>query len=142
MPTQLDLKGFAMDHIGVAVRSLDEGFQFYRALGYERMEVELVPEQKVRVGFLPLQNQMNIELLESTEETGPIAKFLARRGPGLHHICLRVHDIRGKIEELAEQGIQLIDRVPKRGAHGCLVAFVHPASAGGVLIELSEKLDP
>lgn len=130
---------FAMDHIGVAVKSLDSGFQFYQSLGYSKMEIEEVPSEKVRVGFLALSNQCNIELLEPTAEDSPIAKFISKKGEGIHHICLRVRGIQEVMDRLKSKGVQLINDEPKRGAHNCLVAFVHPRSTGGVLLELSEK---
>lgn len=132
---------FAMDHIGVAVKSLDSGFKFYQALGFEKMEIEEVPTEKVKVGFLPLSNGCSIELLEPTSEDSPVAKFMAKRGEGIHHICLRVQGIKSVIESLKSKGVQLINDEPRIGAHNCLVAFVHPRSTGGILLELSEKQD-
>ena len=126
-----------LDHIGIAVDSLDEGVGFYEALGLELEGVEEVAEQGVKVGFLPL-GDTRIELLEATGPDSPIAKHLERRGPGLHHICVRVSDIRAAMAGLAERGYRLLSDEPQPGAHGCLVCFVHPKSAGGVLIELSQ----
>lgn len=131
---------FSLDHIGVAVNTLDEGFKFYKTLGYTEMETEVVESEKVKVGFLPLSNGSNIELLEPTSPESPIAKYLSKRGPGIHHICLRVKDIRSVMHRLKAGGVQLLNDEPKKGAHNCLVAFIHPKSAGGVLIELSEKV--
>lgn len=130
---------FALDHIGVAVNSLEEGFKFYQSLGYTKMETEVVESEKVKVGFLPLSNGSNIELLEPTSEESPIAKYILKRGTGIHHICLRVERIEEVLLRLKSNGVQLINDVPKKGAHNCMVAFIHPKSAGGVLIELSEK---
>ncbi len=96
-----------------------------------------VPEQGVRVAFLPVGDS-RLELLEPTGPTTPIARHLERRGPGLHHICLRVPDIRAAMVRLADQGHTLLSEEPQIGAHGCLVCFVHPKSAGGVLLELSQ----
>lgn len=132
---------FSMDHIGVAVKSLESGFKFYQALGYSEMETEEVPSEKVKVGFLPLANGCDIELLEPTSEDSPIAKFIAKRGEGIHHICLRVENIQEVMGRLKSKGVQLINDEPKIGAHNCLVAFVHPRSTGGVLLELSEPQD-
>ncbi len=129
---------FELDHIGVAVQSLDSGRKFYEALGLGQMSVERVESEKVTVGFFELQNDARIELLEPTESSSTIAKFLANRGPGIHHICLRVSDIREAIASLTAMGIQMINAEPKMGAHNCLVAFVHPKSTGGILLELSE----
>ena len=127
-----------LDHIGVAVESLAEGVELYRALGLELEGVEEVPEQGVRVGFLPVGGDARIELLEPTGPTSPIARHLERRGPGLHHVCLRVDDIRAAMAALAERGDRLLSDEPQAGAHGCLVCFVHPKSTGGVLLELSQ----
>lgn len=129
---------FELDHIGVAVDSLEAGRPFYEALGLGPMATEVVASEKVRVGMFNTTNDARIELLEPTAEDSPVAKFIARRGPGLHHICLRVPDIRATLAQLKAQGIRLIDEEPKRGAHECQVAFIHPKSTGGVLIELSQ----
>jgi methylmalonyl-CoA/ethylmalonyl-CoA epimerase len=130
-----------LDHIGVAVDAIDESSRFYEALGLEVEGVEDVPEQKVRVAFLGVGDS-RLELLEATEPSSPIARHLDRRGPGLHHICLRVPDIRVAMKDLEGQGYRLLASEPQTGAHGCLVCFVHPKSAGGVLIELSQAVEP
>ena len=129
----------ALDHIGIAVDSIDSGLAIYRSLGIEVEDVEEVADQKVRVAFLPV-GETRIELLEPTDDTSPIARHLDRRGAGLHHICLRVADIRAAMGQLSEEGYRLLSEEPLRGAHDCLVCFVHPKSAGGVLIELSQRL--
>ncbi len=129
---------FELDHIAIAVETLDKGKSVYEALGLGPMNTELVPTEKVNTGFFDLANGASIELLEPTEPDSPVGKFIQKRGPGIHHICLRVKDIRAVMGALKAQGIQLIDSEPKPGAHGCLVAFIHPKSTGGVLIELSE----
>lgn len=130
---------YELDHIGVATRSLEEGLKFYEALGFKEMHKEEVPTERVRVGMLELGNSSRIELLEPTSEDSPIAKFLDKRGPGIHHICLRVKDIKAVLAHLrTQEGVRLIDEAPKPGAHGCQVAFVHPKSTGGVLLELSQ----
>ena len=126
-----------LDHIGIAVESLAEGRRFYEALGLRVEGEEDVPEQGVRVAFLPM-GESRLELLEPTSPTSPIARHLEKRGPGLHHFCLRVGDIRLAMADLRAQGYQLLSEEPQTGAHGCLVAFVHPRSAGGVLLELSQ----
>ncbi len=126
-----------IDHIGVAVESLAKGVEFYEALGLELEGVEEVVEQGVKVGFLPVGDP-RIELLEPISETSPIAKHLERRGPGLHHICIRVDDIRAAMDRLSSEGYRLLSDEPQQGAHGCLVCFVHPKSTGGVMIELSQ----
>jgi len=126
-----------LDHIGIAVESIDTGLAIYRALGIEVEGVEEVVDQGVRVAFLPV-GEPRIELLEPLNDDSPIARFLDRRGPGLHHICLRVSNIRMAMAQLSDEGYQLLSEEPMRGAHDCLVCFVHPKSAGGVLIELSQ----
>lgn len=131
---------FELDHIGIAVETLDKGFEFYKALGMSEMHTEEVSSEKVKVGFLPLANQANLELLQPTADDSPIRKFLEKRGPGIHHICLRVKDIDAVVRQLKAQGVRMINEEPKMGAHHCRIAFVHPASTGGVLIELSQKV--
>jgi methylmalonyl-CoA/ethylmalonyl-CoA epimerase len=126
-----------LDHIGIAVESIAEGRRVYEALGLQVEGEEEVASQEVRVAFLPVGDS-RLELLEPTSETSPIARYLARRGAGLHHVCLRVPDIREAMARLAREGHQLLSEEPQAGAHGCLVCFVHPRSSGGVLIELSQ----
>jgi methylmalonyl-CoA/ethylmalonyl-CoA epimerase len=128
-----------LDHIGIAVESLDTGLALYRTLGIEVEGVEEVADQGVRVAFLPV-GDTRIELLEPTDESSPVARHLERRGPGLHHICLGVTDIRAAMARLSSEGYRLLSEEPLTGAHDCLVCFVHPKSTGGVLIELSEKM--
>jgi methylmalonyl-CoA/ethylmalonyl-CoA epimerase len=133
MPTRLD-------HVGIAVASLDEGLPLYRALGLEVALVEEVPEQKVRVAFLPA-GDCRVELLEPTGPESPVARHIEKRGPGLHHVCLRVDDIRAAMTRLEAAGFRLLSAEPLSGAHGSLVCFVHPRSAGGVLLELAQPAD-
>jgi len=129
-----------LDHIGIAVADLSAALAFYRdALGLEIEAPEDVASQRVRAHFIPAGGAA-LELLEATAEDSPIAKYVAKRGPGLHHITLRVDDIRAALARLKEKGVRLIDESPREGAHGSLVAFIHPASAHGVLVEL--KQDP
>jgi methylmalonyl-CoA/ethylmalonyl-CoA epimerase len=130
--------GFELDHLGIAVKSLDDGAKFYRALGFSEMPIEEVPTEQVRVGFLHLDNAASIELLEPTTDESPIAKFLAKRGPGIHHVCLRVAGLDDVVSKLKAAGVRLVNETPRPGAHNCRVVFVHPASTGGVLLELSE----
>ena len=130
-----------LDHIGIAVQSIDSGLAIYRALGVEVEGIEEVEDQKVRVAFLPV-GDARIELLEPTDESSPIARHLERRGAGLHHICLRVPDIRAAMAQLSGEGYRLLSAEPVHGAHGYLVSFIHPKSAGGVLIEISQKVAP
>jgi len=127
-----------LDHIGIAVESIDSGLAVYLALGLEVEGVEEVEDQKVRVAFLPV-GDTRIELLEPTDATSPIARHLERRGAGLHHICFGVPDIRAAMAKLSGEGYRLLSEEPLRGAHDCLVCFVHPKSTGGVLIELSQS---
>lgn len=129
---------FELDHIGIAVEDLSGGRKFYETLGLGPMVIESVPSEKVNVGFFELANRARLELLEPSGPESPVARHLEKRGPGIHHICLRVTDIRATLRALKSAGIQLINEEPKPGAHGCLVAFVHPRSTGGVLIELSQ----
>ena len=127
-----------IDHIGIATNGIDGAARFYlESLGLEIEYVEEVASQKVRVAMLPL-GESRVELLEPTSDDSPISKFLAKRGPGIHHIAVRVQDIRASLAELKEKGARLIDEQPRMGAGGCLVAFIHPSSTGGVLLELVE----
>ena len=128
-----------LDHIGIAVTNLGEALSFYRdALGLEIEPPEEVPSQRVRVHFIPVGDS-SLELLEATDDGSPIAKYTAKRGSGLHHITLRVEDIAAALARLKERGVRLIDEVPRPGAHGSLVAFIHPSSAHGVLVELMQR---
>lgn len=127
-----------IEHIGIATHKIDEALVFWRdALGLRVVETEEVAEQGVRVAMLPL-GEPRVELLEPTSEASPLAKFLEKRGAGIHHIAVRVEDIYATLQRLKEQGARLIDDAPRVGAGGCLVAFIHPSSAGGVLLELVE----
>ena len=128
-----------LDHIGIAVANLDDALRFYRdALGLEIEAAEEVPSQRVRAHFIPAGGAA-LELLEAMDETSPIAKYVAKRGPGLHHITLAVDDIEAALARLKARGVRLIDESPRPGAHGSLVAFIHPASAHGVLVELKQR---
>ena len=128
-----------LDHIGIAVADLDAALRFYRdALGLEVQAAEEVSSQRVRAHFVPV-GPSSLELLQATAPDSPIARFLAKRGPGLHHITLRVDDLRAALAQLTARGVQLIDPEPRPGAEGALVAFVHPSSAQGVLIELKQS---
>lgn len=138
IPTHWDLN-YDLDHIGIAVESLEKSQDFYQILGWKNLPTEIVQSEQVKVGFLKLSNHCSIELLESTTPEGPIAKFIQRRGPGIHHICLRVENIYEVLKKLKDKQVQLINEEPRLGAHNCLVAFIHPRSTGGVLIELSQK---
>ena len=129
-----------LDHVGIAVGDLGEAFAFYRdVLGLEVEAPEDVASQRVRAHFIPVGDS-TLELLEATAADSPIAKFVAKRGPGLHHVCLRVDDIAAALADLKARGVRLIDETPRPGAHHSLVAFLHPASTHGVLVELKQKL--
>jgi methylmalonyl-CoA/ethylmalonyl-CoA epimerase len=131
-----------IDHIGIAVRSLDEAMGFYRdVLGLPLAEVEEVEDQKVRTAIF-FTGEGRVELLEPTSPESPIAKFLEKRGEGIHHMAIRVTDIQAKLAELEAAGAQLIDREPRIGAGGHLIAFVHPKAARGVLLELTQPCSP
>lgn len=126
-----------LDHIGIAVRSLDAA-KIYAALGLTTDHVEDVATQGVKTAFLSAGG-VNIELLEPLSPESPVAKFIDKRGEGIHHICFRVTNMEEQLARLEEQGFRLINDAPVPGAHGCRVAFLHPAAGNGVLIELSEK---
>ena len=129
-----------LDHVGIAVGELRTALDFYRdVLGLEVEPAEEVASQRVRAHFIPV-GESTLELLEATADDSPIAKFVAKRGPGLHHVCLRVDDISAALAELKSRGVRLIDETPRPGAHQSLVAFLHPASTHGVLVELKQKL--
>ncbi len=134
-----------LDHIGIAVANVGEALAFYRdALGLEIEAPEEVASQRVRAYFLTAgattaRGEPSLELLEATAEDSPIAKFVQKRGPGLHHIALRVDDIVAALAQMKARGVRLIDEVPRPGAHGSLVAFIHPSSAHGVLVELTQR---
>ena len=127
-----------ISHIGIAVESIEKWIGFYRdVLGLEYGGSEEVPEQKVRVAFLTI-GESNIELLEPTSEDSPIAKFLEKRGGGIHHIAIQVDDIEAALVRHQEAGARLIDNTPRIGAHNMKIAFIHPKASGGVLLELCE----
>jgi methylmalonyl-CoA epimerase len=127
-----------LDHIGIAVKSIDAAKKIYEDLGLHIEHVETVETQNVRTAFLSV-GDANLELLEPSSPDSTIAKYIEKRGEGIHHICLRVDDIEAQLARLQERGYRLINEAPVPGAHGCRVAFLHPAAGNGVLIELSEK---
>jgi len=131
------MTAYRVDHIGIAVRSIDGALGVYRALGLDVVERETVPGQGVTTAFLPV-GESRLELLEPTSPDTAVGRFLARRGPGLHHVCLSVPNIERALGELARKGFRLVDRAPVAGAGGRRVAFLHPEAADGVLLELSE----
>jgi methylmalonyl-CoA epimerase len=128
-----------INHLGIATKGIEEALKFWEdALGLENVHTETVADQKVRVAMLPI-GESRIELLEPTSEDSPISKFLEKRGGGIHHVAVEVEDIEAALAKLKETGARLIDETPRIGAEGCLVAFVHPASANGVLLELVQE---
>lgn len=128
-----------IDHIGVAVSNIDEAKKLYEEVfGLEVSGIEVVEEQKVKVAFIPTGNS-KIELLESTDPEGPVAKYLAKRGEGIQHMALRVTNITKALEEVKSKGIRVIDEKPRYGAGGTKIAFLHPKDTNGVLIELCER---
>jgi methylmalonyl-CoA/ethylmalonyl-CoA epimerase len=126
-----------VDHLGIAVRSIAESRVFYETLGLAVGAIEEVPGDQVRVAMIPC-GAVRLELLEPTSPESPIARFLERRGPGLHHLCLATDDLGADDARLREAGYQLLRPEPSRGAGGCWIQFVHPKSTGGVLVELSQ----
>jgi methylmalonyl-CoA/ethylmalonyl-CoA epimerase len=131
------MKKPVLDHIGIAVRSI-EAAAVYKALGLSVDHVETVATQGVKTAFLAVGDS-NLELLEPLSADSTVAKFIEKRGEGIHHICLRVDNIEEHLERLKGEGFRLINEAPVPGAHGCRVAFLHPAAGNGVLIELSQK---
>ena len=127
-----------ISHIGIAVSNLEEGIAFYEKLGLTLEAIEEVPSQKVKVAFFPC-GDTRIEVLAPTDPESPIAKFIEKRGEGIHHIAIRVDDISAAMQSLKEKGIRLLSEEPRVGAGGALIAFVHPKTANGTLIELCER---
>lgn len=127
-----------IDHIGIAVRSIEEGRKFYEALGMTVERIEVVAHEGVRVAMIRCGESW-IELLEPLSEDSTIGKYLEKKGPGIHHLCLKSDDVRSDDARLRDAGVQTLRPEPTRGAGGCWVQFVHPKSAGGVLVELSEE---
>ena len=133
------MKVLKIDHIGIAVKSIDEATNLYSDLfGLKHEGSETVAEQKVTTAFFPVGGT-EVELLESTSPDGPIAKYIEKKGEGIQHIAFRVENIEEALAELKAKGIQLIDEKPRRGARGAKIAFLHPKSTFGVLVELCEK---
>lgn len=127
-----------IDHVGIAVASIEEARRFYETLGLEITAVEEVPQEGVRVALIPCGSS-RIELLEPLSPDSAVGKFLERHGPGIHHLCLATGDVHGDSDRLTEAGYRVLREEPSPGAEGCWVQFVHPKSAGGVLVELSER---
>ena len=134
-------KKYKLDHIGIAVKDLNESLKFYRdTLGLELEGIEIVKDQKVKTAFLPV-GDTHIELLEPTEPESAVGKFLEKRGEGIHHIAIKVENIESYLSNLEEKEVRLIDKEPKIGANNKKIAFIHPKSTSGVLLELCEE-DP
>jgi methylmalonyl-CoA/ethylmalonyl-CoA epimerase len=135
------MKILKVDHIGIAVPSLEESLKFYEGvLGLKAEDTEVVEAQKVKVAFLPTGDS-ELELLESTSPDGPIAKFIEKKGAGIQHVALRVDDIEAALQELKGAGVKLIDEKPRYGAGGAKIAFLHPKATGGVLLEICQRDD-
>ena len=132
------MTAYKIDHLGVAVASIDDALAVYRALGMVEQKRDVMPSQKVTAAFLPV-GESRIELLEPTSADSPVAKFLAKRGEGLHHVCFAVADLDAALADLAAKGFRLIHTAAVPGADGKRVAFLHPEAGRGVLIELSER---
>ena len=132
------MKPSHIEHIGIAVKNLEESIKYYEeVLGLECYNIEEVKEQKVKTAFLKV-GDTKIELLESTDPEGPIGKFIEKKGEGIHHIAFAVKDIENKLKHAEEKGVRLIDTTPRKGAEGLNIAFLHPKSTFGVLTELCE----
>jgi methylmalonyl-CoA/ethylmalonyl-CoA epimerase len=128
-----------IDHIGIAVSSIEESLKFWEGtLGIKCTGEETVADQKVKTAFLPIK-ESEVELLEATDPESPIAKFIEKKGEGIHHIAIRVSDLEAALSELKEKGVRLIDEKPRRGAGGAMIAFIHPKATGGILLELSQR---
>ena len=127
-----------ISHIGIAVKNIEETAKFYRKLGLEIESIEVVESQKVRVAFISV-GDVRIELLEPTSENSTIAKYIEKRGEGIHHLALATDNLVSKLSEVEEKGILLIDKKPRPGAHNASIAFLHPKSTHGILLELCEE---
>jgi methylmalonyl-CoA/ethylmalonyl-CoA epimerase len=133
------MKILKIDHLGIAVNSIEDGKNLWTdALGLSFEGAETVEEQKVTTAFFPV-GESEVELLESTSPDGPVAKFLEKKGPGVHHVAFRVENIEAALAELKEKGVRLIDETPRKGAGGAKIAFLHPKATNGVLVELCER---
>ncbi|WP_094604780.1 Ethylmalonyl-CoA/methylmalonyl-CoA epimerase [Sporomusa silvacetica DSM 10669] len=128
-----------VDHIGIAVKDMEQAKKFYTdVLGMAALGEEVIEQQKVKVCFIPCGDS-EVELLESTSPDGPVAKFIEKNGEGIQHLALRVDNLEAALTDLKEQGVRLIDETPRYGAGGASIAFVHPKATGGILLELSER---
>lgn len=133
------MKTTVVDHIGIAVKSIDEALKFWEdTLGIKCHGVEEVADQKVKTAFLPIADT-EVELLEGTSPESPVSKFIEAKGEGIHHLAIRVDNLEAALEELKAKGVRLIDEKPRLGAGGAKIAFLHPKATGGILLELSER---
>lgn len=133
------MKVLKIDHLGIAVNSIEDGKNFWSGmLGLKFEGAETVEEQKVTTAFFPV-GESEVELLESTAPDGPVAKYIEKRGQGIQHVAFRVENIEEALEELKNKGVKLIDETPRKGAGGAKIAFLHPKSTSGVLVELCER---
>ena len=134
----MEISGAILDHIGIAVKQIEDALKTYKLLGIEPGHREVVSDQGVELQMLPV-GEARLELLQPMNEDSPISKFIQKKGEGLHHIALKVPNIVAALKSCRDEGIRLIDDQPRLGAGGCMIAFVHPASTGGVLVELVEN---
>jgi len=133
------MKLLRINHLGIASPTLDDAMgRMAKLFGMEAEHVEEVVEQRVRTAFFPV-GPSTLEYLESTDPEGPVGKFLEKKGPGIHHVAFEVDDVDGAVQELIAKGVRMIDKEPRAGAHGCRIAFIHPAETGGVLMELCQS---
>ena len=133
------MKLLRINHLGIATTGLDDAMaRMAKLFGMEADHVEAVPDQKVKTAFYPA-GESSLEFLESTDAEGPIGRYIAKRGSGIHHICFEVDDIEAAVKMLLAKGVRMIDEAPRSGAHGCRVAFIHPSETGGVLMELAQS---
>ena len=129
-----------ISHVGIATRSIAVLSEFYKTLGLEIESTEIVEDQKVQVALMKV-GESSIELIEATEEDSVVARFIEKRGEGIHHIAIEVDNLQDHLDRLKEKSVKLIDKSPRRGAQGRLIAFIHPESTGGVLVELSQPVE-
>ncbi|MEX0798880.1 MAG: methylmalonyl-CoA epimerase [Bacteriovoracaceae bacterium] len=135
-----ELENCVLDHVAIAVNDLEESVKVYEALGLKfKSQREVVESQKVKTAFAPIDENGHVELLQATESSSPISKYIEKKGPGIHHLCFRVKSITEKEDELRAKGFRLLYESAQRGAGNCLVNFIHPKSTGGTLIEISER---
>jgi methylmalonyl-CoA/ethylmalonyl-CoA epimerase len=130
-----------VSHIGIAVKNLEEAIETWTKLGLTVEAIETVESQKVRVAFLPVGEEVRIELLEPTSEDSPIARFIDKKGAGIHHLALATDNVVNEIKSAEDEGLRLIDKVPRQGAHDASIAFLHPKAMAGVLLELCQEKD-